>query len=179
MIEGRSGGSGRGTRRELWAPPDSGSAQPADRTLYRVPTLDPRRPLISFPPPLPPRRTCLLATGKNSAAPKRTFSSALVSTGWRAQRENDRRKEGGSWRGARRELWAPPDSGSAQATDRRFVSCTDSRPEPFTAPPSHFLPPPLPHPSHLPAGPREKFCRTQAHVRLCTRLRRMAGPKGK
>ena len=61
-------------------------------------------------------------------------------------------RSGGSWRGTRRELWAPPDSGSAQPTDRRFVSCTDSRPEPFTAPPSHFLPPPLPHPSHLPAG---------------------------
>src|SRR5438552_17719970 len=26
MIEGRSGGSGRGTRRESWAPPDSGSS---------------------------------------------------------------------------------------------------------------------------------------------------------
>src|SRR5438876_401145 len=52
-------------------------------------------PRISFPPPLPHRRTCLLATGKNSAAPKRTFSSALVSAGWRAQRENDRRKERG------------------------------------------------------------------------------------
>src|SRR5438876_1187354 len=26
---------------------------------------------------------------------------------------------------------------------------------------------------------REKFCRTQAHVQLGTRLRRMAGPKGK
>src|SRR5207302_402845 len=38
--------------------------QPADRTLYRVPTPDPRRPLISFPPPLPHPRTCLLATGK-------------------------------------------------------------------------------------------------------------------
>src|SRR5207247_9016816 len=41
------------------------------------------------------RRTCLLAPGKNSAAPKRTFSSALVSAGWRAQRENERRKERG------------------------------------------------------------------------------------
>src|SRR5437867_2784719 len=41
------------------------------------------------------RRTCLLATGKNSAAPKRTFSSALVSVEWRAQRENDRREERG------------------------------------------------------------------------------------
>src|SRR5207245_11375991 len=28
--------------------------------------------------------------GKNSAAPERTFSSALVSAEWRAQRENDR-----------------------------------------------------------------------------------------
>src|SRR5438128_7269211 len=97
MIEGRSGGSGRGTRRELWAPPDSGSAQPADRTLYRVPTLDPshspRRPRISFPPPLPHPRICLLASGKNSAAPERTFSSALVSAEWRAQRENDRRNQ--------------------------------------------------------------------------------------
>src|SRR5206468_3317474 len=99
MIEGRSGGSGRGTRRELWAPPDRGSAQPADRTLYRVPTLDPRRPLISSPPPLPHPRTCLLATGKNSAAPECTFSSALVSAEWRAQRENDRREERGIWAG--------------------------------------------------------------------------------
>src|SRR5438445_614710 len=77
----------------------SGSAQPADRTLYRVPTLDPRRPLISFPPPLPHPRTCLLVTGKNSAAPKRTFRSALVAAEWRAQRENDRREERGIWAG--------------------------------------------------------------------------------
>src|SRR5437868_7114586 len=108
MIEGRSGGSGRGTRRELWAPPDSGSAQPADRTLYRVPTLDPRRPLISFPPPLPHPRTCLLATGKNSAAPKRTFRSALVAAEWRAQRENDRREERGIWAGHSKRILRPP-----------------------------------------------------------------------
>src|SRR5437868_2168807 len=107
MIEGRSGGSGRGTRRELWAPPDSGSAQPADRTLYRVPTLDPRRPLISFPPPLPHPRTCLLATGKTSAAPERTFSSALVSAEWRAQRENDRREERGIWAGHSKRIVGP------------------------------------------------------------------------
>src|SRR5438132_1486511 len=65
--------------------------------LSRVPRLDPnrslRRPRISFPPPLPHPRTCLLATGKNSAAPERTFSSALVSAEWRAQRENDRRNQ--------------------------------------------------------------------------------------
>src|SRR5438128_7408662 len=98
MIEGRSGGSGRVTPRELWTPPDSGSAQPADRTLYRVPTLAPRRPLISFPPPLPHPRSCLLAT------PERTFSSALVSAEWRAQRENDRREERGIWAGHSRRI---------------------------------------------------------------------------
>src|SRR5207247_2979944 len=76
---------------ELWAPPDSGSAHRRIAGLYRVPTLDPsrslRRPRISFPPPLPHRRTSLLATGKNSAAPKRTFSSPLASAGCRAQRD--------------------------------------------------------------------------------------------
>src|SRR5439155_81584 len=80
--------------------------QPADRTLYRVPTLDPRRPLISFPPPLPHPRTCLLATGKNSAAPERTFSS-LVSAEWRAQRENDRREERGIWAGHSKRIVGP------------------------------------------------------------------------
>src|SRR5438477_6915018 len=107
MIEGRSGGSGRGTRRELWHPPDSSSAQPAERTLYRVPRLDPRRPLISFPPPLHHPRTCLLATGKNSAAPERTFSSARVSTEWRAQRENERREERGIWAGHSKRIVGP------------------------------------------------------------------------
>src|SRR5437867_5780581 len=107
MIEGRSGGSGRGTRRELWAPPDSGSAQPADRTLYRVPTLDPRRPLMSFPPPLPHPRTCLLVTGKNSAAPERTLSSALVSAEPRAQRENDRWEERGILSGDLKRIVGP------------------------------------------------------------------------
>src|SRR5207245_7857806 len=68
-------------------------------TVTGVPTLAPprslRRPRISFPPPFPPPRPCLLAPGKNSAAPKRTFGSALVSAEWRAQRENDRREERG------------------------------------------------------------------------------------
>src|SRR5438876_8440624 len=91
MIEGRSGGSGRGTRRELWAPPDSGSSTSGS---YVVSCTDARpSPPTHFPPPLPHPRTCLLATGKNSAAPERTFSSALVSAEWRAQRENDRRNQ--------------------------------------------------------------------------------------
>src|SRR5881398_1410039 len=153
MIEGRSGGSGRGTRKELWAPPDSGSAQPADRTLYRVPTPDPRRPLISFPPPLPHPRTCLLATGKNSAAPERTFSS-LVSAQWRAQRENDRREERGIWAGHSKRIVGPPDSGSS-TSGSYVVSCTDARP----SPPTHFLPSAASSPSPLPAGHREKFRR--------------------
>ena len=68
-------------------------------------------------------------------------------------------RSGGSGRDTRRELWAPPDSSSAQPTDRRFVSCTDSRPEPFPAPPLHFLPSAASSPSHLPAGHGEKFRR--------------------
>src|SRR2546422_10046792 len=36
-----------GHSKRIVGPPDSGSAQPADRTLYRVPTFDPSRPLIS------------------------------------------------------------------------------------------------------------------------------------
>src|SRR5438045_3359592 len=111
MIEGRSGGSGRGTRRESWAPPDSGSAHRRIAGLYRVPDSRPeavpRRPRISFPPPLPHPSHRLLATGKNSAAPKRTFSSALVSAGWRAQRENDRRKERGIWAGHSKRIVGP------------------------------------------------------------------------
>src|SRR2546428_8660264 len=66
-------------------------------------TLDPsrplRRPLISFPPPLPPPRTCLLVTGKNSAAPKRTASSALDSAGCRGQKEKGGRGGGGGGAG--------------------------------------------------------------------------------
>src|SRR5438132_1948422 len=53
------------------------------------------------------RRTCLLVTGKNSAAPERTFSSALVSAEWRAQRENDRRKERGIWAGHSKRIVGP------------------------------------------------------------------------
>src|SRR5437868_2944745 len=101
MIEGRSGGSGRWEGRRVGEARDSGSAQSADRTLYRVPTLHtcppPRLPSNYFPPPVPSTRICPLASDKNSAAPERTFSSAIASAEWRAQRENDRRKERGIW----------------------------------------------------------------------------------
>src|SRR5437870_8823901 len=157
MIEGRSGGSGRGTRRELWAPPDSGSAQPADRTLYRVPTLDPRRPLISFPPPLPHPRTCLLATGKipPHPSPRSARHSSPQNGGPKGKMIEGR--SGGSGRGTRRELWAPPGSGSS-TSGSYVVSCTDARP----SPPTHFLPSAASSPSPLPAGHREKFRRPLA-----------------
>ena len=174
MIEGRSGGSGRGTRRELWAPPDSGSAQPADHTLYRVPTLDPRRPLISFPPPLPHPRTCLLVTGKNSAAPERTFSS-LVSAEWRAQRENDRREERGIWAGHSKRIEGPT---WQRFFNQRIARCIVYRRPTLAAHSFPSLRRFLTRRTCL-LAPGEKFCRTQAHVQLGTRLRRMAGPKGK
>src|SRR5947209_9313992 len=112
MIEGRSGGSGRGTRKELWAPPDSGSAQPADRTLYRVPTLDPRRPLISFPPPLPHPRTCLLVTGKIPPHPSARSARHSSPQDGGAQREMLIREAQGNWGGHSRRIVAPPDLGS-------------------------------------------------------------------
>src|SRR5438876_937007 len=100
----RSGGSGRGTRRASWAPPDSGSST---RGSYVVWCTDARpSPPTHFPPPLPHPRTCLLATGKNSAAPERTFSS-LVSAEWRAQRENERREERGIWAGHSKRIVGP------------------------------------------------------------------------
>src|SRR5207244_4538698 len=86
VIEARGGASGRGTRRESWAPPDSGSAHRRIAGLYRVPDSRPEAvpcAALAFPSlrRFLTRRTCLLAPGKNSAAPKRTFSSALVSAG--------------------------------------------------------------------------------------------------
>ncbi len=81
MIEGRSGGSWRGARRELWAPPDSGSAHRRIAGLYHVPTLDPsrslRRPRISFPPPLPHRHL---------PAPQGKITQAHVPLGTRLRR---------------------------------------------------------------------------------------------
>src|SRR5437867_4842327 len=104
MIEGRSGGSGRGTRRESWAPPDSGSAHRRIAGLYRVPDSRPEAvpcAALAFPslsqvhtPQLQPPYA-----GKSSLVLEHTNSPALVSAGWRAQRENDARKEWGIWAG--------------------------------------------------------------------------------
>src|SRR5437764_4583029 len=111
MIEGRSGGSGLGTRRELCAPPYSSSPQPPNPTLFPYTTLfrshSPRRPRISFPPPLPHPRICLLASGKNGSAHVCTPITDLVSTESRAQRENDRRKERGIWAGHSKRIVGP------------------------------------------------------------------------
>src|SRR5207302_1949853 len=83
-------------------------------------------------------------------------------------------RSGGSGRSTRSESWAPPDSGSS-TSGSYVVSCTTLDPRR----PLISFPPPLPHPSHLDRNHGEKFRRTQAHVPLGTRLRRMAGPKGK
>src|SRR6184192_612200 len=107
MIEGRSGGSGRGTRRELWAPPDSGSSTDGS---YVVSCTDARpSPPTHFLPSAAssPVAPACWPQGKNSAAPKRTFRSALVSAGWRAQRENDRRKERRIWAGHSKRIVGP------------------------------------------------------------------------
>src|SRR5438132_14260694 len=106
MIEGRSGGSGRGTRRELWAPPDSGSSTSGS---YVVSCTDARpSPPTHFLPSAASSPSHLPAGhGKNSAAPERTFSSALVSAEWRAQRENDRREERGIWAGHLQRIAGP------------------------------------------------------------------------
>src|SRR5437899_3032214 len=97
MIEGRSLRSALRTRRESWAPPDSGSAHRRIAGLYRVPDSRPEAvPCTALAYPslrrCLTRRTCLLAPGKNSAAPKRTFISLHVALRIWAQRENDRRK---------------------------------------------------------------------------------------
>src|SRR5438876_3992921 len=61
----------------------------------------------SFPPAASSPSHLLLATGKNSAAPERTFRSALVSAEWRAQRENDRREERGICAGHSKRIEGP------------------------------------------------------------------------
>src|SRR5207245_7870522 len=104
MIEGRSGGSGRGTRRESWAPPDSGSAHRRIAGLYRVPDSRPEAvpcAALAFPSlrRFLTRRTCLLAPGKNSATPKRTVRTPLTFAACRPHREYDRRKKRGIWAG--------------------------------------------------------------------------------
>src|SRR5947208_14304636 len=91
-----------------------------------------------------------------------------------AQKGNDRREERGIWAGHSKRIVGPPERGSS-TSGSYVVSCTDARP----SPPTHFLPSAASSPLHLPAGHREKFRRTRAHVPLGTRRRRMAGPKGK
>src|SRR6266566_519878 len=172
MIEGRSGGSWRGTRRELWAPLERFFNQRIARCIvYRRSTLAAH----SFPSL---RRFLTLAPacwsrGKIPPHPSaRSAHSSPQNGGPKGKMIEGR--SGGSGRGTRKELWAPPGSGSSTSGSQHVVSCTDARP----SPPTHFLPSAASSPSHLPAGPGEKFRRTQAHVQL-TRLRRMAGPKGK
>src|SRR5438094_929801 len=174
MIEGRSGGSGRGTRRELWAPPDSGSSTSGS---YVVSCTDAR--------PSPPTHFLPSAASSPSHLPaghgekfRRTRAHVQLGTGLRrmAGPKGKRSKGGaGDLGGALEENCGPHLTAVLQPADRTLyrVPTLDPR-RPLIS-----FPPPLPHPSHLPAGHGEKFCRTQAHVQLGTRLRRMAGPKGK
>src|SRR5207253_536158 len=109
--------------------------QPADRTLYRVPTLDPRRPLISL------RRFLTLAPacwpqGKIPPHPSaRSAHSSTQNGGPKGKMIEGR--SGGSGRGTRRESWAPPDSGSAH---RRIAGLYRVRRSTRSRSPSHFLP---------------------------------------
>src|SRR5438132_5665766 len=64
--------------------------------------------------------------------------SPKVACAEQAQRENDRRKERGILAGRSKKNCGPHLTAVLQPTDRRFVSCTDSRPESFPAPPLEF-----------------------------------------
>src|SRR5438093_4939088 len=90
-----------------------------------------------------------------------------------AQRENDRREERGIWAGHSKRIVGSPDSGSS-TSGSYVVSCTDARPSPST----HYLAYDVCPSPQLPRVLFQSFRRTRAHVQL-TRLRRMAGPKGK
>src|SRR5438094_9802719 len=79
-----------GTTNHFSVQPEGLSDQAAVSSCSRLQSPDSDRPLrrrpISFPPPLPPPSHLPAGHGKTSAAPKRTFRSALVSAEWRAQR---------------------------------------------------------------------------------------------
>src|SRR6266566_71786 len=185
MSEGRSGGSGRGTRRENRGPHLTAVLlTDGSQVCIVYPTLDPK------PFPAPPSHFLPSAASSPAAPACWPQGKILPHPSARSARHSSPQdggpkgkmiegRSGGSGRGTRRESWAPPDSGSAHRRIAGLYRVLDSRPESFPAPPSHFLPSAASSPSHLPAGHGEKFCRTQAHVQLGTRLRRMAGPKGK
>src|SRR5437667_1859666 len=90
-----------------------------------------------------------------------------------AQRENDRRQERGIWAGHSKRIVGPPGSGSS-TSGSHVVSCTDARP----SPPTHFLPSATSSPHQPPPHQHHELRRPHPHDQL-TRLRTMAGPKGK
>src|SRR5205823_8664528 len=112
MIEGRSGGAGRGTRRDLWAPPDRGSSTSGS---YVVSCTDvrPQPPTHFLPSAASSPSHLLLATGKNSAAPSARSARHSSPQNGGPKGKMIEGRSGGSGRGTRRELWAPPDRGSA------------------------------------------------------------------
>src|SRR5438874_80007 len=94
-----------------------------------------------------------------------------------AQRENDRREERGIWAGHSKRIVGPHLTAVLLTDGSQVCIVYDARPEAVR--PRISFPPPLPHPSHLPAGPREKFCRTHPHVHHDAGLRRLARPERK
>src|SRR5206468_10558700 len=109
--------------------------------------------------------------------PKNTeISSSMKGPLGLAQRENDRRKERGIWAGALEENCGP--HLTAVLLNQRIVRCIVYRRPTLAAHSFPSLRRFLTRRTCL-LAPGEKFCRTQAHVQLGTRLRRMAGPKGK
>src|SRR5438046_9105727 len=99
--------------------------------------------------------------------------SPKVACAEQAQRENDRRKERGIWAGRSKKNCGPHLT-AVLLTDGSQVCIVyrlSTRVVPCAAPRISF-PPPLPHRRTCLLA-REKFCRTQAHVPLGTRLRRM------
>src|SRR5207253_5794518 len=104
---------------ELWAPPDSGSALPTDRTfLSCAPLPTPSRSLLR--PPIPSLRRFLPVAPacwpQGKIPPHPSARSALHSSPQNGGPKGKmiEGRSGGSWRGTRRELWAPPEDGNGQ-----------------------------------------------------------------
>src|SRR5438309_1198594 len=160
-----------GHSKRIVGPPDSGSAQPADRTLYRVPTFDPSRPLISSL-----RRFLTLAPAcwpRGKIPPHPSARSARHSSPQNGGPKGKmiEGRSGGSGRGTPRELWVPPDSGSAHRRIAGLYRVRRSTRSRSLRRPLISFPPPLPHPSlernptsHASGRPCLDFSKAVTHI---------------
>ena len=110
MIEGRSGGSGRSTRSESWAPPDSGSSTSGS---YVVSCTDARpSPPTHFLPSAASSPVAPACWPRGKIPPHPSARSARHSSpqdgGPKGKMIEGR--SGGSGRSTRSESWAPPES---------------------------------------------------------------------